>query len=155
MKKSVLLRSCAFFSLSLTATAVAPTAAAALTAFIVSLLIGPWLIRQLRAATNAEYRSYVHWGATSQDIMDTADVLQGLTSGQSAGGFSFPFLEDPSQIFGSLSANGRVFLVNPSGILFGPGAQVSVGALVASTLSITDDDFSGPSRVRLGRLLLL
>jgi len=48
---------------------------------------------------------------------------------------------NPSQIFGHLSANGRVFLVNPSGILFGPTANVSVGALVASTLSITDDDF--------------
>lgn len=48
---------------------------------------------------------------------------------------------DPSQIFGHLGANGRVFLVNPSGILFGPGSSVSVGGLVASTLSITDDDF--------------
>jgi filamentous hemagglutinin family protein len=48
---------------------------------------------------------------------------------------------NPSQIFGNLTANGRVFLVNPSGILFGPGSSVNVGALVASTLSITDDDF--------------
>lgn len=30
---------------------------------------------------------------------------------------------NPSQIFGSLSANGRVFLTNPSGILFAPGAR--------------------------------
>jgi len=48
---------------------------------------------------------------------------------------------DPSSIFGSLSANGKVFLVNPSGILFGPGAQVNVGGLVASTLGIADADF--------------
>lgn len=48
---------------------------------------------------------------------------------------------NPSQIFGNLTANGRVFLVNPSGILFGPGASVSVGGLVASTLSITDQNF--------------
>ena len=48
---------------------------------------------------------------------------------------------NPSQIFGNLGANGRVFLVNPSGILFGPGSSVNVGALVASTLSITDQDF--------------
>ncbi len=48
---------------------------------------------------------------------------------------------DPSSIFGSLSANGRVFLVNPNGILFGQGAQVNVGGLVASTLNITDGDF--------------
>ena len=48
---------------------------------------------------------------------------------------------DPSAILGSLSANGKVFLVNPNGILFGKGAQVNVGALVASTRNITDSDF--------------
>jgi filamentous hemagglutinin family protein len=48
---------------------------------------------------------------------------------------------DPSNILGSLSANGKVFLVNPNGILFGQGAQVNVGGLVASTLNITDGDF--------------
>lgn len=48
---------------------------------------------------------------------------------------------DPSAILGTLSANGRVFLVNPNGILFAPGASVNVGGLVASTLTITDSDF--------------
>ena len=48
---------------------------------------------------------------------------------------------NPSAIFGNLSANGQVFLVNPSGILFGKGASVNVGGLVASTLNITDANF--------------
>ena len=48
---------------------------------------------------------------------------------------------DPSSILGSLSANGKVFLVNPNGIMFGTGAQVNVGGLVASTRNITDTDF--------------
>jgi filamentous hemagglutinin family protein len=48
---------------------------------------------------------------------------------------------DPSSILGSMSANGKVFLVNPNGILFGKGAQVNVGGLVASTLNISDSDF--------------
>ena len=48
---------------------------------------------------------------------------------------------DPSSILGSLSANGKVFLVNPNGILFGKGSQVNVNGLVASTLAITDNDF--------------
>jgi len=47
-----------------------------------------------------------------------------------------------SEIFGSLTANGHVFLVNTNGILFAPGASVSVGGgLVASTLNISNDDF--------------
>ncbi|MBR9830223.1 MAG: filamentous hemagglutinin N-terminal domain-containing protein, partial [Oceanospirillales bacterium] len=40
--------------------------------------------------------------------------------------------EDASAIYGNLNANGRVFLVNPNGVLFGQGAAVNVGALVAS-----------------------
>lgn len=48
---------------------------------------------------------------------------------------------DPSSILGSLSANGKVFLLNPNGILFGQGAQVNVGGLVASTLNLSDSDF--------------
>ncbi|MDR6680713.1 beta strand repeat-containing protein, partial [Pseudomonas oryzihabitans] len=46
-----------------------------------------------------------------------------------------------SRILGNLDANGRVFLVNPNGILFGQGASVNVGGLVASTLDISNSDF--------------
>lgn len=49
---------------------------------------------------------------------------------------------DPSQIFGTLKANGSVFLVNPGGVLFAPGANVSVGGLVGSTLGISNADFN-------------
>ncbi|WP_019467530.1 YDG domain-containing protein [Dyella japonica] len=44
-----------------------------------------------------------------------------------------------SQILGHLNANGQVFLINPNGILFGKGAQVNVGGLVASTLDVGDE----------------
>jgi filamentous hemagglutinin family protein len=48
---------------------------------------------------------------------------------------------NPSQIFGQITAIGNVFLSNPNGVLFAPGASVDVGGLVATTLSITDQDF--------------
>lgn len=50
--------------------------------------------------------------------------------------------QNPSQIFGNLNANGQVFVLNPNGVLFGAGAQVNVGGLVASTLNLTDADFN-------------
>ncbi|EOZ4724570.1 filamentous hemagglutinin N-terminal domain-containing protein, partial [Pseudomonas aeruginosa] len=50
-----------------------------------------------------------------------------------------------SDIQGRIDANGQVFLVNPNGVLFGRGAQVNVGGLVASTLDITDAEFNGNS----------
>ncbi|MCF8178220.1 MAG: filamentous hemagglutinin N-terminal domain-containing protein, partial [Sulfuritalea sp.] len=48
---------------------------------------------------------------------------------------------DGSAIFGRMTANGNVFITNPSGILFAPGAQVDVGGLAASSLSISDTSF--------------
>ena len=47
----------------------------------------------------------------------------------------------PSDIFGSLTANGQIFLSNTSGVLFGPNASVNVGALFATSLTIKDQDF--------------
>jgi len=48
---------------------------------------------------------------------------------------------EPSSILGELSANGTVFLLNPNGVLFGRGARVDVGSLVASTLQLSNADF--------------
>ena len=48
---------------------------------------------------------------------------------------------NPSEIFGSLWAQGEIFLINQSGILFGPNSSVDVNGLVASTLDIKDQDF--------------
>ncbi|QRX83423.1 filamentous hemagglutinin N-terminal domain-containing protein [Glaciimonas sp. PAMC28666] len=55
-----------------------------------------------------------------------------------------------TQILGHLNANGQVFLINPNGFLFGAGAQVNVGGLVASTLDLKDASLSGNTRTFSG-----
>ena len=46
-----------------------------------------------------------------------------------------------SQIMGQLISNGHVFLINPNGILFGAGSLIDTQGFMASTLSISDQDF--------------
>jgi filamentous hemagglutinin family protein len=48
---------------------------------------------------------------------------------------------NPSQIFGRMTSNGQVVLTNANGIYFAPGSSVDVGAITATTHSITDDNF--------------
>lgn len=48
---------------------------------------------------------------------------------------------DPSRIFGTLSSNGDVILLNPHGVLFGEGSRVDVNGLLASTGRMSDEDF--------------
>ena len=48
---------------------------------------------------------------------------------------------NPSQIFGRITANGQVFLTNASGVYFSRSSSVDVGAITATTHSISDDNF--------------
>src|SRR6266480_4528053 len=47
----------------------------------------------------------------------------------------------PSEILGTLTANGRVFLINRDGILFGPSAVVNTAGFLATTHDIKNSDF--------------
>jgi filamentous hemagglutinin family protein len=48
---------------------------------------------------------------------------------------------DPSQIFGKLTAKGQVILINPNGVVFGKDGSVTASAFTASTFGMTDADF--------------
>ncbi len=48
---------------------------------------------------------------------------------------------NPSSIYGSLSANGILYLINPSGILVGPGGTVNAASFMASTLDVSTEQF--------------
>ena len=77
--------------------------------------------------------------------IEAGQSVQFVQPGRSAVALNRVTGADPSAILGRLSANGQVFLVNPNGILFGSGASVDVGGLVASTLKINDSDFMAGS----------
>src|SRR5262247_4020582 len=47
----------------------------------------------------------------------------------------------PSEILGTLTANGRVFVINRDGVLFGPGAVVNTAGFLATTYDIKNADF--------------
>lgn len=49
--------------------------------------------------------------------------------------------QDPSQIMGQLISNGKVFLINPNGIVFGANSVVDTAGLIASSLNLSDQDF--------------
>ena len=48
---------------------------------------------------------------------------------------------DPSKILGALSSNGKVFLINPAGVLIGAGARIDTAGFIASSLNLATEDF--------------
>lgn len=48
----------------------------------------------------------------------------------------------PSNIQGQIDAPGKVWIVNPSGVLIGPEATIDVGGLMATTATISDENFA-------------
>jgi filamentous hemagglutinin len=52
------------------------------------------------------------------------------------------YQNSPSSIFGQVTANGQIYLLNPNGFLFGAASVINVGGLVASSLGISDSTFN-------------
>ncbi|GAB1394402.1 GLUG motif-containing protein [Rhodocyclaceae bacterium] len=88
--------------------------------------------------TQGSDRAILHWQGF--DIGAQASV-QFVQPSSSAVALNRVLAGEASQIYGTLSANGIVYLVNPNGVVFGAGSRVDVGGLVASALDIADDDF--------------
>ena len=86
----------------------------------------------------------INWGSFSIGVNELTRFIQ---QSSSSAVLNRVIGQDPSAILGALQSNGRVFLVNPNGIVFGAGAQVDVAGLVASTLNLSNEDFLA-NRVR-------
>ncbi len=99
-------------------------------------------------------RAIIHWSDFSIAAGETTQFVQpgaaSATLNRVTGGL-------PSSIYGSLSANGKIFLINPNGVLVGPGGRVDAQSFIASTLDVPDAaflsggelNFSGPSQAEV------
>ncbi|CAN7189771.1 filamentous hemagglutinin N-terminal domain-containing protein [Variovorax paradoxus] len=103
--------------------------------------LGTAAVQRLNQST---MNAIVNWNAFSLDGGKTLNINQQMGAASvmlnrvvGSGG-----VIEQSVINGTLSANGHVFVVNPSGVLFGGTAQVNVGGLVASTLDISDSQIA-------------
>jgi filamentous hemagglutinin len=52
------------------------------------------------------------------------------------------YQSNPSSIFGTLTANGQIYLINANGFLFGSTSTLNVAGMIASSLNITDKTFA-------------
>ncbi|MBE1160700.1 YDG domain-containing protein [Dyella acidiphila] len=85
----------------------------------------------------------LNWQNFNVGANQTVDFLQ---PGSSSIAVNRIYSSTPSEIDGHLNANGQVWLINPNGVLFGQGAQVNVGGLVASTLDVDDSTIDSSER---------
>jgi filamentous hemagglutinin family protein len=80
----------------------------------------------------------INWNTFSIGAGETTRFIQ---TSASSSVLNRVLSNDPSLIYGTLSSNGRVWLVNPAGIMVGAGGRVDVAGFVASTLNIRNEDF--------------
>ena len=81
----------------------------------------------------------INWRGFS---INAGEVTRFLQQGSSSAVLNRVVGQDPSRILGALISNGRVFLINPNGIVFGAGARIDTAGLVASTLNLSNQDFA-------------
>ena len=56
---------------------------------------------------------------------------------------------DPTQIMGTLKANGRIVVLDRNGVIFGKDSQVNVGGIIASTGNIDDNAFMNSGKINI------
>ena len=91
------------------------------------------------AGTSAQPNVTLNWQSFNISAGNSVTFVQ---PGATAIALNRIFQADPSRIFGNLTANGQIYLINTNGIIFGSPdgtpSQVNVGGLVASSLAISD-----------------
>src|SRR5438270_5762096 len=88
--------------------------------------------------TETTNKAIISWSAFS---IPKGSIVQFVQPGKSSVALNRVTGGSVSNILGDLIANGQVWLINPAGVFFGPGAQVDVAGLMATTSDIKNGDF--------------
>src|ERR1051326_3291195 len=88
--------------------------------------------------TQTTNKTIITWSAFGIPAGSTVQFVQ---PGKSSVALNRVTGRSVSNILGDLIANGQVWLINPAGVFFGPGAQVDVAGLMATTSDIKNGDF--------------
>jgi len=90
-------------------------------------------------------KAIIHWDDFSIAKDETANFT--LPSSFSAT-LNRVISKSPSSIYGHLTSNGNLFLINQNGILIGPNGKIKTAGFIASTLDVTDEDFLNGSNLK-------
>jgi filamentous hemagglutinin family protein len=89
--------------------------------------------------TQSTEKAAVNWNTLNVGSGDTLQFVQPSANSQVLN--RVVGVSGSSQILGTLTANGQVYIVNPQGVVFGNGASVNVGSILASTRDISPSAF--------------
>lgn len=83
-------------------------------------------------------RAVINWNSFS---IANGELTRFVQPSSSSAALNRVVTSNPSQIYGTLQANGQVYLINPGGVMVGPGGVVDVAGFVASTHDIANEEF--------------
>lgn len=99
---------------------------------------------QTQTITQTSSRAILTWGGfnlTKDDVVNFQQLnSRAVTVNRVTG-------TEASAIDGKINANGRVFIINPRGVVFGTDAQINVNTLIASTADITEQNLTADQYV--------
>ncbi|MGE6496567.1 MBG domain-containing protein, partial [Cupriavidus metallidurans] len=97
----------------------------------------------------ASQRAVINWDSFNVGAGNSVQFVQPSSTAQVLN--RVVGMNGSTQILGTLTANGQVYIVNPQGVVFGNGAVVNAGALLATTKDIDPNAFmSNGAKLMLG-----
>ena len=82
--------------------------------------------------------SIIHWDSFS---IERGELIHFQQGGSHSAVLNRVVGDSKSQILGHLTSNGKIFLLNPNGVLIGPNGRIETAGFIASSFDVMDEDF--------------